>query len=160
MQLTANPLGHRYCSDNAYIGSQEDVPALLEKSFTTLPTSKSAVLYFSMNPTSQQAKYQDNAGDGGMALSMQSDHYFSMYCVWEDERDDDRCYTWVQDCIKGIESHSPGSYLGDTDFQLRRPKFWADGNTQRLMDIRRKWDPDGRICGYLDKGDTGGVDGL
>jgi len=26
--------------------------------------------------------------------------------------------------------------------------------------VRRKWDPQGRLCGYLDQGDKSGVEGL
>jgi hypothetical protein len=31
---------------------------------------------------------------------------------------------------------------------------------RRLMEVRRKWDPEGRVCGYLDEGDRSGVEGL
>ncbi|KAJ4423862.1 hypothetical protein N0V82_001446 [Gnomoniopsis sp. IMI 355080] len=160
-QEAANPAGHRYCSENAYVRNEDDVPAVLEKAFTTLPSRKSFALYFSMNPTSRRGHYTAGVGDvGSMALSMQSDHYFALYTIWEDEKDDDKMVGWVQDVMKGVERHADGSYLGDADFQLRRTKFWRDENAARLMALRRKWDPKGRICGYLDQGDGSGVDGL
>lgn len=160
-QEAANPAGHRYCSENAYVRNEADVPAVLEKAFTTLPSRKSFALYFSMNPTSRRGHYTAGVGDvGSMALSMQSDHYFALYTIWEDEKDDDKMVGWVQDVMKDVERHADGSYLGDADFQLRRTKFWRDENAARLMEIRRKWDPKGRICGYLDQGDGSGVDGL
>lgn len=169
-QEAANPEGHRYFSENAYVRNDEDVPAVLEKAFTTLPSRKSFALYFSMTPTSRRPHYEaspsgrDGAGRedlaGTMALSMQTDHYFALYTIWEDERDDERMVGWVRDVMVGIERHAEGSYLGDADFQTRRTKFWRDENAKKLMEIRRRWDPEGLICGYLDEGDKSGVEGL
>jgi hypothetical protein len=152
-QGAANPEDHRYCSENAYIENDADVAAVLEPAFTTLPTKKAFALYFSMNPTSRRPLPD-------MALSMHSDHYFALYTVWEDAADDDRCTGWVHDIMRKVERHSIGSYLGDADFQHRRTRFWSEENGKKLMELRRKWDPQGRICGYLDVGDKSGVDGL
>ncbi|KAI0469056.1 FAD-binding domain-containing protein [Xylaria cf. heliscus] len=153
-QREEQPVGYRFCSENAYVGNDvDDVPAVLEKAFTTLPTQKSFALYFAMNPTSRRPL-------PAMAHSMQSDHYFAMYTIWDDPADDTRCTRWVRDIIKDVERHSAGSYMGDADFQLRTTRFWSKENGERLRDIRRKWDPAGRICGYLDVDDSSGVQGL
>ncbi|KAK7742362.1 hypothetical protein SLS53_004507 [Cytospora paraplurivora] len=161
-QAIANPEGHRYCSENAYVRNDEDVPAVLEEAFTTLPTRKAFALYFGMAPTSRRAHYTADADDdaASMALSMHSDHYFALYTVWEDAVDDERCVDWTHRVIRRVERFAEGSYLGDSDFRYRRTKFWRDGNARRLMGIRRKWDPEGRVCGYLDEGDQSGVEGL
>lgn len=160
-QEAANPPNHRYCAENAYIRNDEDVPAVLEKAFTTLPNRKSFALYYSMTPTSRRPHYASSVDDvGSMALSMHSDHYFALYTVWEDEKDDDEFVGWTLGVMKGVERHAEGSYLGDADFQHRRTKFWRDENAKRLMELRRKWDPEGRICGFLDEGDESGVEGL
>lgn len=152
-QADANPEGHRYCAENAYISDDADVAAVLEQAFTTLPHPKAFSLWYSMAPCSRRPPPD-------MALSMQSDHYFALYTVWEDEKDDDRCRGWNREIMKSVEKHSEGAYLGDSDFQERRTKFWADANATRLMDIRRRWDPKGTICGYLDEKDASGVKGL
>lgn len=174
-QGMSNPEGHRYCSENAYVRNDEDVPSVLEEAFTTLPHRKAFAIYFGMAPTSRRAHYamavaanangDSNAIDnesyvGSMAMSMQSDHYFAVYTVWETPEDDERCIAWTHDVIRRVERFSAGSYLGDADFQHRRTKFWQDGNARQLMEIRRRWDPEGRICGYLDDGDRSGVEGL
>jgi hypothetical protein len=153
-QDAANPEGHRYIAENAYIRNDANVTEVLRKAMTTLPEgSKSFTLWFSMYPGSRR-KLPD------MALSMQSDHYMALYTVWEDEKDDDRCKQWVKDVMEEIGRHSVGAYLGDSDFQVRKAKFWGDEQAKRLMDIRRKWDPEGMICGYLDEGDKSGLNGL
>ncbi|CAI7600614.1 unnamed protein product [Penicillium discolor] len=152
-QAEKNPEKHRYCTDNAYIHDDADVPAVLEEAFTTLPHKKAFSLWYAMNPCSWR-KLPD------MALSMQSDHYFALYTVWEEERDDPRCQEWVRNVMKKVERHSVGAYLGDSDFQVRKTKYWSDENAMRLMEIRRSFDPHGRICGYLDQGDLSGTKGL
>ena len=158
-QAGANPEGHRYCAENAYVSNGKDVPAVLEKGFTTLPSRKSFALYFAMNPTSRRTLPAADS-QAGMALSMQSDHYFALYTVWEAENDDERCTSWVRGVMADVERHADGAYLGDSDFQHRRTRFWSDEAGRKLMEVRKKWDPKGRICGYLDEGDQSGVDGL
>jgi len=153
-QAAANPLGHRYCADNAYVSDDADIGSVLEHSFTTLPHPKAFALYYAMGGACTRRQLPD------MALSMQTDHYFALYTVWEDEVDDERCQGWVRQTMKGVERESQGAYLGDSDFQIRRTRFWADDNAKRLMELRQKWDPEGRICGYLDIDDASGVNGL
>ena len=152
-QALANPEGHRYCSDNAYIDNDADVATVLEDTFTTLPSRKSFSLWFAMAPTSRR-KLPD------MALSMQSDHYLAIYSIWETTVDDDKCQSWVSKVMSTMQPHTVGQYLGDSDFQVRNTKYWSEEHGKRLMDIRRKWNPDERICGYLDKGDQSGATGL
>ena len=152
-QAAANPECHRYCADNAYISNDADVALVLETAFTTLPHPKAFALYYAMNPCSRKPLPD-------MALSMHTDHYLALYTIWEDERDDQRCRAWVCDVMKDVEVHSQGAYLGDSDFQVRRTRFWEDSNALKLMKLRRKWDPEGRICGYLDENDQCRADGL
>jgi predicted kinase len=152
-QGSANPEGHRYCSDNAYIHNDADVAAVLEETFTTLPTRKSFALWYAMAPTSRRTLPD-------MALSMQSDHYLAIYSIWETNEGDDKCQSWVSNVMNRVAPHSVGQYLGDSDFQVRNTKYWSEEHGKKLMKIREKWNPDGRICGYLDKGDHSGATGL
>lgn len=153
-QAAANPEGHRYTAENAYVENDADVTEVLRKAFTTLPSnSKTFALWYAMNPCSRRS-LQD------MALSMQSDHYFALYTVWEKQEDDARCQGWVREVMAGVEKQSVGAYLGDSDFQVRRTRFWEGPNAKRLMELRRTWDPNGVICGYLDQGDKSGINGL
>ena len=95
-----------------------------------------------------------------MALSMQTDHYFATYVIWEDESEDPKCQSWVSKIMEQVKSKSDGAYLGDSDFQKRLTRFWGQEQGKRLMDIRKKWDSCGTIAGYLDEGDKSGVNGL
>jgi hypothetical protein len=157
-QHSANPEGHRYGVDNCYIRNDADVVSLLKESFTSLPTKKSFTLWYSMAPGSRRSVENNTMDD--MALSMQTDHYFAAYVVWEDEVDDPTCQSWLSNIFKEIERESEGAYLGDADFQKRLTRFWGHGQGKKLMDIRRKWDPQGVVAGYLNEGDQNGVNGL
>ncbi|KAK4458132.1 FAD binding domain protein [Cladorrhinum samala] len=182
-QRLANPLAHRYRSDNIYVPDAAAHPSsiskLLEPVFTSLPTAKSSALWFSMSPGGGTGQPRRGSDDGvlgdhhhhhdGMALSMQTDHYVAVYAVWDDngdddngdddnddddndddgEKDDEKCDEWVR---KLGELESEGSYLGDADFRFREAgwKFWGDEQRETLWEVRKKWDEQGRICGFLD----------
>lgn len=152
-QGAANPERHRYRVDNAYISNDADVASVLEEAFTTLPTKKTFSLWYSMSPGTRRPLKD-------MALSMQTDHYFATYSIYEDAKDDELASSWVRAIMADVEKHSEGAYLGDSDFQVRRTRFWGEKEGARLMELRRKWDPEGRICGYLDAGDKSRQSGL
>lgn len=152
-QHRANPEGHRWCVDNAYVRDDADVVATLEEAFTTLPTKKSFSLWYSMAPCSRRSLPE-------MSLSMQTDHYFATYVVSEHSKEDERCRKWVDGIMKRMEPQTAGAYLGDSDFQQRQTRYWGPEQGKKLMAIRKRWDPEGRICGYLDLGDKSGVNGL
>jgi hypothetical protein len=152
-QAHANPSGHRYYCDNAYINNDADIPAVLEKALTTSPSKETYSFWSPLSPRSRKPLPD-------MALSLQTDHYLAFYTICKDEKDDEKCANWVRDVMKDVKKHSVGSYLGDIDFQVRTTKFWGDEQGKKLMGIRQIWDPEGRICGYLDNGDRSGIEGL
>lgn len=83
-----------------------------------------------------------------------------MYSICPSEEQNLKCQSWVQRIMEKGEKHSSGSYLGDADFQVRAPQYWFRAAGQKLTEVRKKWNPTGRICGYLDWGDKSGIDGL
>lgn len=143
-QIRAAPAGYRYAADNAYLRNDCDVTAVLERGFTHLPTRESYALYFSMAPTSQRP-LED------MALSLQSNHYVALYATWksEEEKEGESHKVWLKENMKEIEKESVGSYLGDADFRVRQTRFWGEEQGRRLMEVRKNWDAEGRICGFL-----------
>jgi hypothetical protein len=140
-QARANPKGHRYHTDNAYIHNDADVVTVLEEAFLNLPRGKSFAFWTAMNPWSRR-ELPD------MALSMRSDHYFAIYAVWDDGKDDERFQSWVHEVMKNVENHSAGSYLGDSDLQKENARYWETNNVKRLLEICEKWDPNGAMCRY------------
>ncbi|KAF5021033.1 hypothetical protein F66182_6964 [Fusarium sp. NRRL 66182] len=152
-QATANPSHGKYCVDGAYIRDGEDVAAAIEEIMTTLPHPLAYALWVPMLPCSKIPL-------SDMAHSLQSDHYLSVYSIWEDDSQETRGRTWLRDAMSRLEKHSIGMYIADSDFQVRPSRYWSEANGKKLMELRRKLDPEGVICGFLDTGDRSGVHGL
>lgn len=133
-----HPKKHRYCADNLYLRNEADVPSLLEEACFSLPHQKSYLFWTSMRPWSRRKLPE-------MALSMRSDHYFAVYAIWKNEGDDHRCTKWLQQVMSKLEGESIGSYIGDSDFELRLAEYWTVDNSKRLGQIRDEWDPHGQL---------------
>lgn len=137
------PADMRYTVDSAFLLNDADVVKVLEPAFTTLPTRQSLALWSSMVPRSRKTL-------SGMALSVQSDHYFTLCVLGENETDDQKCQSWISGIMENVGQNSVGSYLNETDFNKRPSKWWGKEQCQSLLDIKRKWDPSGRISGCPD----------
>jgi len=140
-QYRANPEGHRYAADNAWLSGPPEVtvPAL-KPLFTDLPGAKAFSLWFSMDPLRELPD---------MAFSRQAEIYFAAYVVWEDAADDERNQRWLHERMAALHPATDGCYLGDSDFQVRPTKFLSDEAWTRFAALRDRYDPDGRFVGYL-----------
>jgi FAD/FMN-containing dehydrogenase len=139
-QVRANPEGHRYVVDNAYLAGPTDtlIPALAP-AFTELPTAKSFSLWFDL------AHLQ---APPDMALSLQADLYFATYVVCESPAHDTLCRWWVSQTMDRLQPFSAGCYLGDSDLTIRPDKFMSDAAWARFLDIRDARDPARLFAGY------------
>ena len=138
-----NPIGHRYSVDNAWIHSHlptQKVVDAMRGVFTTLPSPQSFALYFNMAPERPIPE---------MALSLQAEHWLTVCCVWKDPKDDVRLQNWLRWRFENMDEVSPGLYLGDSDFQVRKAPFLMPERRERLESIRKVWDPHGLFCSYL-----------
>ncbi|KAL2841731.1 hypothetical protein BJY01DRAFT_7337 [Aspergillus pseudoustus] len=142
LKAKSYPKEHRYYVDNAFLADETDVASILERAFTTLPTRKSLALWTSLIPASR-CDLPD------MALSMQSDHYFALYAIWENVNEDSRCVTWVDEVMQGVAEQSVGSYLGELDFRSRNTAYWGEKQRDKLLEIKSLRDPENRIYGCL-----------
>jgi hypothetical protein len=150
--LLLMPPDHRWVADNVYLNDNVDFAETVKDAVTSLP--KGGIAFWEpMNPVSREP-LED------MALSLQTDHYFAIYAAYKDPAEDEWHDTWVKRSMDGLRRNHKGAYLGDKDFQFHDTKYWSDKAGKKLMMIRKRWDPEGRICGYLDRGDKSGADGL
>lgn len=150
--LVLMPPDHRWVADNVYLDNNVDFAETVKEAVTSLPRGGIA-FWEPMNPVSREPL-------DDMALSLHTDHYFALYAAYKDPAEDEWHDTWVRRSVDRLRSSQKGSYLGDKDFQSSDTKYWSDEAGQKLMAIRKRWDPEGRICGYLDRGDKSGADGL
>ena len=147
-QIRANPEGHRYVVDNAYLAGDTGtlIPALTP-AFTDLPAPKAFSLWFDL--TEFPAPPEPARPLPDMALSLQSDIYFATYVVSEDLERDAACRHFVDATMTRLEPFSLGCYLGDSDFTARPDKFMSDQAWDRYQAIRADRDPERRFAGYL-----------
>lgn len=146
-QVRANPEGHRYTVDNAYLAGPADtlIPALAP-AFTDLPTAKSFSLWFDLAHLPARPLSDDGLPD--MALSVQSDLYFASYVVGETPDSDAECRSWLDDTMRRLEPFSAGCYLGDSDLTIRPDRFMSDAAWDRFREIRADRDPGRLFAGY------------
>jgi hypothetical protein len=136
-QIAANPEGYRYIVDNAWLTGLS--PELTEL-FTTLPTERSFVIWFSMAPLRELPD---------MAFSMQSEVYCAAYLVYDDPADDVRLRSWLTDRMTALQPVTAGQYLGDSDFTARQLRFMGAAQYRRLQEIRAHRDPESIFAGFL-----------
>jgi FAD/FMN-containing dehydrogenase len=140
-QYRANPEGHRYAADNAWLSAPPEVTVpVLKPLFTDLPGGKVFSLWFSMDPLRELPD---------MAFSRQAEIYFAAYVVWEDPAEDERYRSWLRERMAALHPVTDGCYLGDSDFQVRPTKFLSDEAWSRFAALRDQYDPDRTFVGYL-----------
>jgi hypothetical protein len=146
LQTEANPEGHRWVVNNAWLeGEKEDITRLMLPAFTALPNPKAFSLWYSMSPLRQLPD---------MAFSLQTEIYYATYNLWEDEKDDEMNKTWLKNIINHIAPITAGQYLGDSDFTAHQRKFISNEHFEKLEKIRKKRDPNGRFHSYLANNDA------
>ncbi|HEY3882655.1 MAG TPA: FAD-dependent oxidoreductase [Trebonia sp.] len=146
-QIRANPEGHRYTVDNAYLTGTADalIPALTP-AFTGLPTARSFSLWFDLAHLPARPAGAD--GGPGTALSVQGDLYFASYLVSERPEQDAVCRSWLDATMGRLEPFSAGCYLGDADLTVRPARFMSDAAWRRFRQLRADRDPGRLFAGY------------
>jgi FAD/FMN-containing dehydrogenase len=141
-QCRANPEGHRYTVDNAYLAGEVGalIPAMTP-AFAELPTAKSFSLWFDL-------AHLPGRPLPDMALSVQSDIYFATYVVCEEPAQDAACRSWIDATMCRLEPFSAGCYLGDSDLTIRPDRFMSDAAWNRFRQIRAARDPARLFAGY------------
>ncbi|MEU1510976.1 FAD-binding oxidoreductase [Streptomyces sp. NPDC005811] len=143
-QRTANPEGHRYLVDNAWLtGEPAEVVPAIRKAFTEHPTPGTFTIWFSMAPLRRLPD---------MAFSLQSEIYCATYVVHDDPARDGELRGWLDAAMAAMQPVTAGQYLGDSDFTVRRLRFMGDAQWRRLQGIRAARDPKGVFAGYLSAG--------
>jgi FAD/FMN-containing dehydrogenase len=143
-QRAANPEGHRYLVDNAWLtGPAGEVVPAIRKAFTEQPTRQTFTIWFSMAPLRQLPD---------MAFSLQSEIYCATYVIHDDSARDTELRTWLDEAMADMRPVTAGQYLGDSDFTVRQLRFMGDEQWRRLREIRAVYDPKGLFTGYLSAG--------
>jgi FAD/FMN-containing dehydrogenase len=87
------------------------------------------------------------------AFSMSAKIYAGPWTMWKDEADDDANTAWHNECVKLLQPHIYGHYVGESDtvtYPAHAVGCFSSANWHRLADLRDKYDPDGVFFGYFD----------
>jgi hypothetical protein len=141
VQAEQNPTGYRYAVDCTWTDAPAEtlIPGL-RRLWSELETPHSFSIWYGWAPDRPLPD---------MAFSVQGNVYVATYAIYTDPADDERYRSWVHTRTAELARHGAGVYLGDTDFTRRQDRFLSDAHFQRLGEIRRRWDPDGRFVSYL-----------
>jgi FAD/FMN-containing dehydrogenase len=143
-QRLANPEGHRYLVDNAWLtGPADEVVPAIRQAFTEQPTRQTFTIWFSMAPLREIPD---------MAFSLQSEIYCATYVIHDEPERDAELRVWLDEAMAAMEPVTAGQYLGDCDFTVRQLRFMGDEQWHRLQAIRAVRDPKGLFAGHLSAG--------
>lgn len=78
-------------------------------------------------------------------------HYVGCFAIWDDERDDERGFAWLDRSAAIIDPRALGHY--PNEISQRHPErirlCYTDANWRRLRELRAKYDPRGVFHDYL-----------
>jgi hypothetical protein len=83
-----------------------------------------------------------------MAFSLEDETYLALYGVYPESESEQAVTDWVMDKMAKLAPFSSGIQLADENLERRDDAFMADANRERLEQIRRDRDPQGRFHSY------------
>lgn len=140
------PVCHRYIEDALWSSADYStvVPRLAER-MVGAPSPKSLVMAVMPPPRPEGARMPD------VAFSMMGPTFVLCYAIWNDAADDARNKAWHRGLVDSIRSRSIGRYIAEAnldDEDAARESFAAPA-WDRLMELKRGWDPDKLFYGFL-----------
>ena len=96
-----------------------------------------------------QGRAPATSADG--AFSMTGNLYGGPWTMWDSPAMDAENVSWHEGLLELLKPYVAGHYIGETDI-VDHPEnarlSYSAGNWQRLIDLRRKHDPDGLFFGF------------
>jgi FAD/FMN-containing dehydrogenase len=86
------------------------------------------------------------------ALSKGGGSFIGAYAFWDDPEHDKASRAWVHSVIRAAEPYGAGYYIGEADLSVsphRARDCFSPPAWNRLVALRRKFDPDHRFFSYL-----------
>ncbi len=134
----------RYLADSFW--SDRDVEGVLmplREAFLRAPSGKSNVI--ALMPANG-SKLGLSADFG--AYSMDERTLVMPYAIWTDPAADDANRAWIGEMSTILERISTGHFISEADLDAypnRLTRSFMPANWERVVDLRAKWDPDGRF---------------
>ena len=79
-------------------------------------------------------------------------HYVGCFAIWDDEKDDDHYYRWLEKATTHMDPWAKGHYVNEVDGQRHPERIqlcYSPDSWRRLQVLRQKYDPQGVFHSYL-----------
>jgi FAD/FMN-containing dehydrogenase len=142
---TAAVGGHqgRYACDSVITNEAGKAVRALADHFRKTPSPISHVLAaYGMN-----LRARDDA-----CFSSIADHYVGCFAIWEDEKDDERNFQWLDQTLPFMDPYAKGHYVNEVEARRhpeRIAQCYSPANWRRLGELRQKYDPAGVFHKHL-----------
>ena len=79
-------------------------------------------------------------------------HYVGCFAIWDDEKDDERGYRWLEQATTFMDPYAKGHYVNEVEAQRHPERIrlsYSPASWKRLQELRQKYDPQGVFHSYL-----------
>lgn len=79
-------------------------------------------------------------------------HYVGCFAIWDEEKDDEREYQWLDQSISLMDPFARGHYVNEVEVRLHPERIrycYSDAAWARLHELRKKYDPHGVFHTWL-----------
>ena len=80
------------------------------------------------------------------------DSYVGCYAIWDEEDDDGRNFSWLEKALPLIDPFAEGHYVNEVEGRGHPDRYrqcFTTANWERLLELRKKYDPGGVFHSYL-----------
>lgn len=81
-----------------------------------------------------------------------ADHYVGCFAIWDDEKDDERNFRWLDQTLPLMDPFNKGHYVNEVEARRHPERIrqsYSEANWKRLYEVRRKYDPAGVFHAHL-----------
>lgn len=142
---TNTPGGYlgRYAADSAFTDQPGEILHAMVDHFRKAPSPICHVLAsYGLN-----LKQRDDACFSGATR-----HYVGCFSIWDDAKDDEAGFAWLDQAIPLMDPFAKGHYVNEVEVRVRPERIrlcYSDDAWARLQALRQKYDPQGVFHTYL-----------
>lgn len=142
--------GCRFASDNIWTDGDFTTTLLPLRAPILDAPSRASFAFAAMSPDAPEDAPAEELPD--MAFSMYARTFVACYAMWDDPAGDESNLAWLPSTMAQIQGTGTGHYVAEADLlagTTRAPRSFTESSWDRLLELRRRVDPDGLFASYL-----------
>lgn len=142
---TDKPGGYlgRYAAESAFTDQPGEILHAMVEHFQRAPSPICHIIAsYGLN-----LKQRDDACFSGTGR-----HYVGCFSIWDEAKDDERGFAWIEQSIPIMQPYAKGHYVNEVEVRVRPDRIrqcYSDDAWARLQALREKYDPRGVFHTYL-----------